>query len=225
MATYKYTVESIYETDKGTGKEYTNFNCVFTLSRFYPEGAGSHILRRFLPMAIRKQKNKPLFSGMRHFVITDVQKVDDKFPLEGKEISTMNEEEIQQLACMYDLFEIPLPFTTSITELREKAMLAYMKKVLEIPMKTPEEQEKLSFFKKQDDGTIRLDLGEEKLTVEVIGKFVGKKEEVKKQTLGDFIKKASQTVANGILAVTGQVSDENDKENGDKFPSADDLTK
>ena len=104
-------------------------------------------------------------------------------------------------------------------------MLAYMKKVLEIPMKTPEEQEKLSFFKKQDDGTIRLDLGEEKLTVEVIGKFVGKKEEVKKQTLGDFIKKASQTVANGILAVTGQVSDENDKENGDKFPSADDLTK
>ena len=230
MAVFNYKVEGIYETDKGSGKDYTSFNFEIKLSRFYPEGAGSHILRRFIPVLIRKQKNKPLFSGVRSWLITDVQKVSDEFPLAGKEITEMDEMEIQELACMYDIFEIPLPNTMSITELREKAMIAYMKKVLKIPMKTPEEQAKLSFFKRQPDGTLRLDLGEEKLVVEVVDNYLGKKQVIKKKSLADFIKNAGQSVANGILAMTGNFDDgqgdgqqDDGQGEGDGFPSLDDL--
>jgi hypothetical protein len=228
MAEFKYIVEGIYETDKGSGKDYTNFNFEITLSRFKADGAGSHILRRFLPMLIKKQKNKPLLSHIRTFLITDVQKVSDEFPLAGKDISEMNEEEIQELACMYDIFEIPLPNTVSITELRHKAMEAYMKKVLQIPMKTPEEQEKLDFFKRQPDGTLQLDLGEQKLVVQVLN--IGKKtDEVKKKSLSDFIN-ANQTnefADNGILAMTGKFDegqDDSEKSNDGKFPSLANLT-
>lgn len=231
MAVYLYKVEGIYETDKGSGKDYTNFSFDIKLSRFYEEGAGSHIVRRFLPYLIRKQKNKPLFSKIRNWVITDIQKVSDDFPLVGKEVSEMNEQEIQELACMYDLFEIPLPGVMSITELRNKAMLAYMKKVLEIPMTTPDEQASLDFFKRQPDGTLKLDLGDEKLTVELMDNYLGKKVEVKKKSLSDFIKQAGQTVANGILAVTGNEVDNGQQPptgqqalpTGNGFPSAESL--
>ena len=226
MAVYNYKVEGIYETDKGSGKDYTNFEFDIKLSRFFPEGAGSHIVARFLPTLIKKQKNKPLYSGLRHWVITDVQKESDGFPLEGKEINKMNEDEIQQLACMYDLFEIPLPATMSITELREKAMIAYMKKVLEIPMKTPEEQMKLSFFKRQEDGSLKLDLGEEVLKVQVKDKFADKKTEVKKKSLSDFIGNATQAVANGIMAMTGKIDNGEETpqpQEGGQFPTVNDL--
>lgn len=226
MAEFLYKVEGIYETDKGSGKDYTNFNFDIKLSRFYPEGAGTHILRRFLPVLIKQQKNKPLFSGVRSWVITDIKKISDEFPLAGKDISEMDENEIQQLACMYDIFEIPLPGTMSITELREKAMLGYMKKVLKIPMKTPEEQAKLEFFKRQPDGTLKLDLGNEKLIVETVDNYIGKKQEVKKKSLADFITGAWKT--EGILKMTGNYDDghgetnENDGAN-DEFPSLNDL--
>ena len=235
MATYLYKGECIYETDKGSGKDYTSLNFEFKLSRFFPEGAGSHIIARFLPTLIRKQKNKPLYSGLKHWVITDVQKLDDNFILEGKDINEMNEDEIQQLACMYDILEIPLPSTMPITELRRRASLAYLKKVLRVPMKTPEEQAQSEFFKRQPDGSLKFDLGDKKLTVGIFHNYIGKKEVVKKKTLEDYIKQAGQAVANGVLAITGNIDDgKNEPDNsengegnvpplGDGFPSADEL--
>lgn len=230
MATFEYSVECIYETDKGNGKDYTPFNTKFTLSRFREEGAGSHIVRRFLPMAIKGAKNKPLFSGIRHWVITDSVKLNDDFPLAGKEIKSMNEQEIQELACMYDLYEIPLPGTTSISELREQAMIAYMKQVLKIPMRTPEEQEKLAFFVKQPDGSLKLDLGDRKLLVEVKADYLGKKEEVKKLSLDDFIGKESQDAKGGVTVTSHSYSDESvgkksesQGESKGDFPDANDL--
>lgn len=229
MAIFEYTVEGVYETDKGNGKEYTPFNFKIKLPRFEKQekGACTHILRRFLPILIKNMKNKPLLSGIRHWVITDIQKLNDDFPLEGKQIKELNEYEIQELACMYDLYEIPLPFTTSISELRETAQKAYMKKVLEIPMEKVEDQEKLSFFKRQPNGSLKFDLGDEILKVEVVENYIGKKVEVKKKTLSDFIKSAGQAVANGVLAITGNVDTNqgqyasNDK--GTQFPSLNDL--
>ena len=227
MAEFLYNIEGIYETDKGSGKDYTNFNFKIKLARFYPEGAGSHILRRFLPILISKQKNKPLLSKIRSFLVVDVQKVSDDFPLAGKEISEMSEYEIQELACMYDIFEIPLPKTMSITELRYKAMEAYMKKVLKIPMKTPEEQAKLSFFKRQPDGTLKLDLGNEKLVVTVVNDFYGKKNEEKKKSLSDFLNNTAQNNPEGIFAITGKFDDGDAQENtlpqNSLFPTQNEL--
>lgn len=229
MAIFEYTVEGVYETDKGNGKDYTPFNFKIKLPRFEKQekGACTHILRRFLPILIKNMKNKPLLSGIRHWVITDIQKVNDDFPLEGKEIKDLNEYELQELACMYDLFEIPLPSTTAISELREIAQKAYMKKVLQIPMEKIEDQEKLSFFKRQPDGSLKFDLGDEVLKVEIVDNYIGKKVEVKKKSLGDFIKSAGQAVANGVLAITGNVDNGQGQQNGNgeggKFPSLNDL--
>lgn len=226
MATYKYTVEGIYETDKGSGKDYTSFNYEITLSRFRESGAGTHILRRFLPLLIKKDKKNPLLSKIKQWLITDYKMVDDKFKLEGKNINELNEYEIQELACMYDLYEIPLPSTTSITDLREKASQIYMKKVLKVPMNTIEEKLANEFFKKQDDGTIKFD-NSLKVPVQVVEDFLGKVAVVKKKTLADYIQQAGQVVAEGVLAVTGNKSDDGQKD-GNKdngFPSSDDLTK
>lgn len=227
MATYKYTVEGIYETDKGSGKDYTSFNYDITLSRFREGGAGTHILRRFLPLLIKKDKKNPLLSKIKQWLITDCQKVDDKFKLEGKNINELNEYEIQELACMYDLYEIPLPSTTSITDLREKATLIYMKKVLKVPMETTEQKLENEFFKKQDDGTIKFDTSME-VPVQVVDNFIGKVAVVKKKTLADYIQQTGQVVAEGVLAVTGNKTDDGQKKDGEKdngFPSSDDLTK
>ena len=58
MATYLYKGECIYETDKGSGKDYTSLNFEFKLSRFFPEGAGSHIIARFLHISENKKINR-----------------------------------------------------------------------------------------------------------------------------------------------------------------------
>ena len=192
MAEYLYKVEGIYETDKGSGKEYTNFSFDIKLSRFYPEGAGTHILRRFLPILIRKQKNKPLLSSIKSWLIVDIEKVSDEFPLVGRAIEDMDEMEIQELACMYDIFEIPLPNTMSIIELRYKAMEAYMKKVLKAKIDTPEEKERNAFYRKQIDGSYKLDFGEEKLKVCLVGDYEGKKQTDKKITLKELEEKAKR---------------------------------
>lgn len=227
MATYKYTVEGIYETDKGSGKDYTSFTYDIELSRFREGGAGTHILRRFLPLLIKKDKKNPLLSKIKQWLITDCKKVNENFKLEGKNINELNEYEIQELACMYDLFEIPLPSTTSITDLREKATQIYMKKVLKVPMDTIEQKLANDFFKKQEDGTIKFD-NTLKVPVQVVEDFLGKVAVVKKKTLADYIQQAGQAVAEGVLAVTGNKTDDGQKKDGEQnngFPSANDLTK
>lgn len=233
MATYKYTVEGIYETDKGASKDFTPFNYTIELPRFegHEKGACTHILRRFLPMLIRSQKNKPLFSGIKSWVITNTEKVNDEFPLENKIISELDEKEIQQLACMYDLFEIPLPNTVSISELREEAQKAYIRHVLEVPMETIEEQMKCEFFVAQSDGTLKFDLQGKTLKVEIFNK--DKKEvNVEKKSLDYYLQKARQSSGNGIVSVKANVDDgENPQEKkGDdagsddnKFPSFENL--
>ena len=220
MAVYKYYVEGIYETDKGNGKDYTNFNFEFNLTRFegQEQGAGSHILRRFLPMAIKKLKNKPLFSGIKHWVITNIEKISDEFPLEDKNIPEMNEYEIQELACLYDLFEIPLPATVSISEMREAAEKAYINKVLDVKMHTPSEQMESEFFVPQPDGTLKFDLQGKDLKVFILYK-TDKKEAREKKTLEYYIEKARQKAEKIISDITGAKPENNEN----NFPSLNDL--
>lgn len=205
MAEFKYTVEGIYETDKGSGKDYTPFKFEIRLPRFegHEKGAGTHILRRFLPILIRNLKNKPVFTKVRNWVITNIEKLNDAFPLEGTDINNMNEKEIQELACMYDLYEIPLPATTSVDELREFAQKAYMKNVLKIKMNTVEEQERLEFFKRQPDGSLKFDLGNEVLTVQVIDVYKNDKTVVKKKKLADFISTDEKQQDDNVLDENG----------------------
>jgi hypothetical protein len=154
----KITVEGIYESDTGSGqKQYVSYNYDFCISKNSDKGIMTHAQRRFIPYLIAKDKAKAskIFSRLRTCVITDVQNVDEKNSVIGKDINELNEYELQDLACLFDLYEIPLPYTCSITEMREKATIAYLKNVLKIPMSTPQERAQLDFLKHYPDGTYK----------------------------------------------------------------------
>lgn len=227
----KVTVEGVYESDTGSGqKKYQSFNYTFETSRRNAKGLDTHVMRRFIPLLIAKDKNKKttIFSRLKSFVITDVQHVEDtKECVIGKDIGILDDWQIQDLAATLDLYEIPLAGSNSLTELREKAILAFMKKVLKIPMKTAKEKAQLDFFKKLPDGTFKLDLGNDKVIVEIPeGYLEAKKKEETKKGLSYFTQKAGQALANGILAVTGNPPIVNNPEGasgGDGFPSAEEL--
>ncbi len=232
----KVTVEGIYESDIGSGqKKYTNFNYTVELTREKEEGIGTHILRRVIPYMIAKDKNKTQFpfSRIKSCTITNIEKNDKKSNLLGKDILMLDEWEIQDLACWFDLYEVPQYGKFSITELRNKTAEAYLKKVLKVPMKTALEKAQLAFFKQLPDGTFKLDFGEEKLLVKIPDGYFEKEEEKKKEKLSlSFFQKAGQTLANAVLVATGnQIIPQADKSEGSKdtkgqageFPSLEEL--
>jgi hypothetical protein len=106
--------------------------------------------------------------------------------------------------------------TSSISEMREKATLAYMKKVLKIPMKTPKEKAQCSFLKVSPDGTYKLDLKGEKCLVKVpVGYFEKVQKAVEKKSLSFFEKIVN--AVNGSQNISENTNDD------DGFPSANEL--
>ena len=162
MTMLNISVEGVYESDTGSGqKQYECFSYTFKISKPIENGIKTHILRRFIPFCIMKDKKKSskIFSRVHTFVITDIEKVEDnKGSIIGKDIREMDDWEIQDLACTFDLYEVPLPCVCSITELRDKATLAYMKKILKIKMDTPKDIQQLKFIKFNSDGSFKLDI-------------------------------------------------------------------
>jgi len=227
----KVTVEGIYESDIGSGqKKFENFNYVFEISKEKPDGIDTHVLRRFIPYLISKDKNKKNIpcSRIRNYLITNVEKIDKKTNLIGKDILSLDEWEIQDLACLLDLYEVPVAGKMSIMALREKTAEAYLKKVLKVPMKTALEKAQLAFYKQLPDGTFKLDFGNEKLLAEIPEGYFADKEEKKKEKVGlSFFQKAGQAVANAVLTATGNQTvppaGEGNKGQDGSFPSLEDL--
>ncbi len=208
------TVEGIYESDIGSGqKKYKDFKYTFKTSRLTEKGVGTHVMRRFLPLLIAGDKTKSgtIFSRMKSFLITDIKKVDDtKDCIIDKDIMTFSAWQIQDLACTFDLFKVPLPNSCSITEMRELAVLAYMEKVLQIPMKSTKDKEDVKLLEKQQDGSFKLNLGDEKIYANIPPGFFKTKvsgETKEKKSLSYFLQKAGIAVANGILNVTGNTNE------------------
>lgn len=234
----KVTVEGVYESDIGSGqKRFEKFNYTIELTREKEEGIETHIMRRFIPYMIAKDKSKAKtpFSRLRSYMITSIEKIDKKSNLLGKDILALDDWEIQDLACLFDLYEAPVYGKLSISALRNKVAEAYLKKVLKVPMKTALEKSQLAFFKQLPDGTFKLDFGNEQLLVNIPdGYFEKEEEEKKKEKVSlSFFQKAGQAVANAVLNATGNtpiVPPQDDKGN-DKtgqqggFPSLNDLTK
>lgn len=154
--TLKVTVEGIYQSDIGSRqKQNYNFELTFELSGVHKNFIDTHILRRFIPMSIKEDKKKQPFSRIATYTIVEIEEIDKNCNIEGKNIFEMSEYELQDLARFYNLYEIPLPKTTTLRMMREKAALAYLKYVLKIPMEKPEDKEKLDFFKKESDGSYK----------------------------------------------------------------------
>lgn len=221
------TVEGIYESDIGSGqKKYQDFNYTFTTSRKTPKGLETHVMRRFIPLLIARDKNKKsiIFSRIKSFVITDIKNIDNsKDCIIGKEINNLDALQIQDLAATFDLYEIPLYGTCSIVELRNKAIEAYLKKVLKVPMENSKQKAELRFFKKQSDGNFVLDFTEESpLVIEMPENYFGAvKQPKEKKGLSYFFEKVKKEM-NAIISTTENQPDSNNNSN-DKFPSFDDL--
>lgn len=227
------TVEGVYESDIGSGqKKYQNFNYNFEISREIEQGIETHVLRRFVPYLISNDKNKAKipFSRIKSFIITDVKKNDKKSPIIGKDIKELSAWDIQDLACLFDLYKVPLHGKFSITELKNRTILAYMEKVLKVPMKTPEEKAQQEFFKKMPDGTFKVDLHNIPCPVIIPDGYFEEKDKAKKpkKTLAYYIQQAGQKVANVVLNATGNqdLTQTNEPPAGGKneqFPSANEL--
>lgn len=226
------TVEGIYESDTGSGqKKYQSFKYTFKTSRIRDKGLETHVMRRFIPMLIEKDKKNSgiIFSRLKSFLITSINKVEDSKSIIGRNIRDFNIWEIQDLAATFDLYKVPLPNSCSVTEMRDLAILAYMEKVLKIPMKSTRDKENLAFMEKQSDGTFRLNLGDEEVIADIPSGYFENMEKIKtpeaKKSLSDFVKKAGQSLANGILSVTGnnQISDQIQNIDSNQYPSASEL--
>ena len=169
------------------------------------------------------------YSRTKSYLITNVEKTDKKTNLIGKDILSLDEWEIQDLACLFDLYEVPVAGKMSIVTLREKTAEAYLKKVLRVPMNNALEKAQLAFYKQLPDGTFKLDFGNEKLYANVPEGYFESKEEKKKDKIGlSFFQKAGQAVANAVLSATGNATIPNAGEGNDDnggFPSLEDLQK
>ena len=228
----KVTIEGVYESDIGSGqKKYESFKYEFKTSRLTERGLETHCARRFIPYLIANDKSKKLpFSRVKNFVITDIQYVNDNADcVINKDINELNAWQIQDLASLFDLYEIPAGLTCSISQKREKAILAYLKKIVKIPMNTVKEKEQTDFLVKQPNGAFKLELNGAKVLAQVPeGYMVTKSKEAPKKGLAYFLQNAGLKAANAILNATGnQEAGMNtpDKKENSPFPDGNDLLK
>lgn len=226
-------IEGVYESDIGSGqKKFYPFEYVYKTARINPKGLFTHALRRHAPYLIQSDKKnaKALYSRIQSLTIVDIKKLNEPCSLAGKDVNTLNAWEIQDLACLYDLYDIPINGTIPFAELREKAVVSYLENVLKIPMKTDKDKEALDFFIKQEDGTYKLDIGNMEIPIEIKESLIEKKiGVVKKKGIADFIRNTGRTVANGILSATGNQTvgnsedEDSDENQGNRMPSANEL--
>ena len=188
---YKVTVEGIYESQTGSGQsKYINFEIKFTTSRPNTIGLDTHIQKRYIPYYLKtekKYKEYP-FTKLQSYVVKSIDKVDGESPMINKDFLELTDLEIQDLAAMYDLYEVPLYGIYPIWEMRDKAALAYMKKVLKMPMSTPKEKEEIAQLEKLADGTFKLKLEKGELKVKFKESFFAKADTktIKKVSISDF---------------------------------------
>ena len=183
--------DGIVEFATGSGQSrYESFEYTMQTARENEAGLYTHIVNRFAPMLIKQDKKfKGLpFKKIKSLVITEVKKLSTENYLIGKDILSLDEKELQDFACFYDLYEVPLAGTQALSLIREKALVAYMHKVKKIPMKKPEEKLKWKWFIQQPDGTFRFDAQGEKFPIQYVEEyFKTKKIEIKQKGMEDLL--------------------------------------
>lgn len=157
---YKVTVEGKYETmiNSATVK-YEPFKLTFEVARTKKDGIETHLQKRLIPYylkTVNQYKTKP-FIRLHDFNIIEIEKLDKEIELFGKDVLELEHLEIQNLAALYDLYEVPLYGVYTLEKTRELCALAYMKKVIKLPMKTPHDKKKLPFLVQNSDGSFKAD--------------------------------------------------------------------
>ena len=122
-------VSGSFKTQPGTDKDRKSFSGLKIVMPNCPsEYYTAHALRYF-PLAIREDKKlKEInFEGVIKLFIDSVKEVDGEPSCVGKDVKEMTWEELQSMACVLKLREIPLYQSMNIRTAREKAYETYMK--------------------------------------------------------------------------------------------------
>lgn len=201
----KVEVEGIYESDLGIGqKKYVEFNYSFKTSRLSTKGIDTHIEKRFIPMLVANEKGKnknekPIFSRVRNFNILNIEKIkDDEDCIIGKKLDSLNAWEIQDLACMFDLYDVPINGKRTFSEIKEKAISSYLKKVWNIDIDNPKEKEKLDCVVENAQGGYKYDFSNDEVLVQVPeGYFERIEKKEKRVKISDLMKKDEKEETKG----------------------------
>lgn len=203
---YKVTVEGKYETQLNNASvKYEPYKLTFEVCRTKAEGIETHLQKRLIPYYLKtsnQYKTKP-FMRLADFNIVEIEKIDKEIGLFEKDVMELDELEIQQLATLYDLYEVPLYSVYPLARTRELAALAYFKKVVKIPMNTPQEKKKVPFLKQNSDGSFKPDFSNTPVPIvkhkELLEtKTVEKEEKIDIQKYFEAIEKKNNSVEENI---------------------------
>lgn len=209
-------IEGIYKSNVGASAKHVDFNFTFEIAGNHTDFLESHLKKRYIPMLIRQKKNMPMFSSLVSFRLIDYKANDKPCGLDGIDIFEMDQWQIQELARYFNLLNIPLPYTVSIGELREKAAIQYLEKVKGIPLEKDEDKMKVDFFFKTPSGEWVMNLRGEKLLVESKGENLNVEKPQEKMSLSQVLKQPNQLVV--------PTTDELAQPNQVVIPSSEDLT-
>lgn len=163
----KVKYEGVYSSTVGQYKRTIPFRFEHEVAGNHTDALESHLKKRYVPMMIAKAKNlKDPFERLVSFRLVDYEKNDKPNPINGKDLFELNEWELQELARTFNLFEIPLPFTTTLSELKQKAAFQYLKRIKGLKIDTDKEKMKFDFFKKDLNGSWVIEL-DEPLIIEI----------------------------------------------------------
>lgn len=210
--------DGIVEFSMGSGQsKYESFEYTIKTARNREAGLYSHICARFAPMLIKADKRfKAMpFKRIQSLVITEVKELTEANYLIGKNILELDEKEVQDFACMYDLYEVPLAGTQALSLIREKALICYMSKVKKVPLKTPADKKKWRWFVEQSDGTFRFDAQGDKFPIQHIDEYFNeKKTEIKQKGIEELL---------GLENSSPVMAKAEQSAQGDAMPSASSL--
>lgn len=163
----KVKYEGVYSSTVGQYKRTIPFRFEHEVAGNHTDALESHLKKRYVPMMIAKAKNlKDPFERLVSFRLVDYEKNNKPNPINGKDLFELNEWELQELARTFNLFEIPLPFTTTLSELKQKAAFQYLKRVKGLKIDTDKEKMEFDFFKKDLNGSWVIEL-DEPLIIEI----------------------------------------------------------
>jgi len=132
MGMLKVTISGDYRTSGGVHGDVVDFeNVVGIMPECSEDWIQSHVMNRFIGQWLKADSRYPArFNSRRTCYIDKVEKVAGNASCIGKDIKSLNWDELQELAVIKNLFQIPLIHATDLRAARETAYLQYSEKVL-----------------------------------------------------------------------------------------------
>lgn len=131
MKALKITISGSY---RGRDKDTHDFNGITGVVPYNsnPDIVSAHVRRRYAPMWIANspKHSSAAVGSIRECYIDGIEEVEHDFSFLGKSITEMTQEEVQDLATLKDLREIPLWRKSSTRRLHDVAYAVYANEVL-----------------------------------------------------------------------------------------------